>query len=216
MQTMTFARNPRKPFRLLALGDSYTIGESVPGTARWPEQWALRSRARGIRIQRPVEIIAQTGWTTDELLAAISAQSALVGYDFVTLQIGVNNQYRGWPLAPFEAEFEQLLCIASAAVAGNRQRVQVLSIPDWGQTPFGVGCGRDLAQVSAEINAFNAASQGLCERHQIAWLDITEVTRKHSANPKMHAEDGLHPSAAMYRLWAEALLCTGKFGKLGT
>jgi lysophospholipase L1-like esterase len=216
MHTMAFARNPRKPCRLLALGDSYTIGEGVPATARWPEQWASLCNARGARIKRPVEIVAQTGWTTDELLTAISAQSALGGYDFATLQIGVNNQYRGWPLAPFESEFNQLLDIAVAAVDGQRQQVQVLSIPDWGQTPFGEVCGRDLAQVSAEIKTFNAASQSLCASRGIAWLDITELTRAHSANRQMHAEDGLHPSRAMYRLWAESLLCTGKFGKLGS
>ncbi len=216
MQTMAFAHKPRKPCRLLALGDSYTIGEGVPALARWPEQWAGLCNAHGARIKRPVEIVAQTGWTTDELLAAISAQSALVGYDFATLQIGVNNQYRGWPLAPFENEFCQLLDTALNAVAGKRQQVQVLSIPDWGQTPFGAGCGRDLAQVSAEIKAFNTASQGLCASRGIAWLDITELTRSHSQERRMHAEDGLHPSAAMYRLWAETLLCTGKFGKLGS
>lgn len=213
---MAFAHKPRKPCRLLALGDSYTIGESVPSTERWPEQWARLCNARGGRIKRPVEIVAKTGWTTDELLAAIFAQPALGGYDFATLQIGVNNQYRGWPLAPFESEFCQLLDIALEAVAGRRQNVQVLSIPDWGKTPFGAGCGRDLAQVSAEIQAFNTASQSLCLSRDIAWLDITELTRSHSHDLRMHAEDGLHPSAAMYRLWAESLLCTGKFGKLSS
>lgn len=171
---------------------------------------------RGGRIQRPVNCIAQTGWTSDELLAALAAHAPLLGYDLATIQIGVNNQYRGWPLARFELEFTELLRIATAAVAGNPARVQVLSIPDWGQTPFGKSCGRDLAQVSAEINAFNGASQKRCSTLGVAWLDITELTRRCSANPLMHAGDGLHPSAALYRLWAETLLCTGKFGRLAT
>jgi lysophospholipase L1-like esterase len=159
-------------------------------------------------------VIAQTGWTTDELTQAIIEAEPIGSWDLVTLLIGVNNQYRGRDLENFRREFNALLDTAGAAVDHRPERVQVLSIPDWGQTPFGAACGRDLSQVGAEIDAFNGVIAGVCGERGIALLDITGLTRRHSADSRMHAEDGLHPSAAMYRLWAEALLCTGKFGRL--
>jgi lysophospholipase L1-like esterase len=200
--------------RLLALGDSYTIGEAVPPEQRWVEQWAGLMQAEGYAIARPVRVIAQTGWTTDELTQAIIEAEPIGSWDLVTLLIGVNNQYRGRDLENFRREFNALLDTAGAAVDHRPERVQVLSIPDWGQTPFGAACGRDLSQVGAEIDAFNGVIAGVCGERGIALLDITGLTRRHSADSRMHAEDGLHPSAAMYRLWAEALLCTGKFGRL--
>ncbi len=199
---------------LLALGDSYTIGEAVAPDQRWVEQWADLMQAEGHAVARPVRVIAQTGWTTDELALAILAAEPLGAWDLVTLLIGVNNQYRGRDVESFGKEFNTLLDTAMAAVAGRPERIQVLSIPDWGQTPFGAACGRDIALVSAEIDAYNRAIAQRCTARGIALLDVTTLTREHSANPDMHAEDGLHPSAAMYRLWAEALLCTGKFGRL--
>ena len=199
---------------LLALGDSYTIGEAVPPEQRWVEQWAGLMQAEGHAIARPVRVIAQTGWTTDELAQAIIEAEPIGSWDLVTLLIGVNNQYRGRDLENFRREFNTLLDTASAAAGHRPERVQVLSIPDWGQTPFGAACGRDLSQVGAEIDAFNGVIAGVCGERGIALLDITGLTRQHSADSRMHAEDGLHPSAAMYRLWAQALLCTGKFGRL--
>lgn len=200
--------------RILALGDSYTIGEAVVPEQRWVEQWADLMQTEGLAIARPVRVIAQTGWTTDELAQAILAAEPLGAWDLATLLIGVNNQYRGRDVDSFGREFNALLDTALAAVAGRPGRVQVLSIPDWGQTPFGAACGRDLNQVSAEIDAYNLAIVRQCAAHDIAVLDITALTRQHSTDPRMHADDGLHPSAAMYRLWAQALLCTGKFGRL--
>lgn len=199
---------------LLALGDSYTIGEAVPPEQRWVEQWAELMQAEGHAIARPVRVIAQTGWTTDELAQAIFEAEPIGFWDLVTLLIGVNNQYRGRDLENFRREFNALLDTACAVVGHRPERVQVLSIPDWGQTPFGADCGRDLSQVGAEIDAFNGVIAEECGERGIALLDITGLTRRHSADSRMHAEDGLHPSAAMYRLWAEALLCTGKFGRL--
>lgn len=199
---------------LLALGDSYTIGEAVAPDQRWVEQWADLMQAEGHAIARPVHVIAQTGWTTDELAQAITLAQPLGAWDLATLLIGVNNQYRGRDVDGFDREFNALLDTAMAAVADRPERVQVLSIPDWGQTPFGAACGRDLIQVSAEIDAYNQAIAQRCSARSIALLDVTVLTRRFSADPRMHAEDGLHPSAAMYRLWAEALICTGKFGRL--
>ena len=200
--------------RTLALGDSYTIGEAVAPGERWIAQWATRMTAAGHAIAQPVRVIAKTGWTSDELAAELDRQSPLGDWDLVSLLIGVNNQYRGRPLAEYRGQFAGLLDTALQRVGRRAERVQVLSIPDWGQTPFGRQSGRDLAVVSAEIDAFNAAARAGCAEHGVAFLDITTLTRTHSADPSMHAADGLHPSAAMYALWAEALLCTGTFGRL--
>jgi len=200
--------------RLLALGDSYTIGEAIPPEQRWVEQWAGLMQTEGHAIARPVHVIAQTGWTTDELAQAIAAAEPIGSWDLATLMIGVNNQYRGRDLANFRIEFNGLLDIAMIAVDNRPHRVHVLSIPDWGQTPFGAACGRELNQVSAEIDAYNQVIAEVCAIHDIALLDVTGLTRRHSADARMHAEDGLHPSADMHRLWAQALLCTGKFGRL--
>lgn len=200
--------------RLLALGDSYTIGESVAPEARWPEQWAAAMAAAGHGIERPVRVIARTGWTTDELAAEIAGQMPLGQWDLVTLLVGVNNQYRGRPVGEYRGEFDALLETAIGLAGGRPDHVQALSIPDWGQTPFGAASGRDLATVAREIDAYNTVARDVCDRHAVAFLDITGLTRARSRDPAMHAADGLHPSAAMYRLWAEALLCTGKFGRL--
>lgn len=201
--------------RYLALGDSYTIGESVDPVQRWPEQWARLANAQGRQIERPVTVIAQTGWTTDELQQGIEAFGTSGPWDLVSLLIGVNNQYRGRSLENFTMEYTQLAKTAIHLARGEAGHVQALSIPDWGQTPFGAGCGRDITQVALEIDAFNHRAKAVCESLGIAFLDITALTRLHSADPQMHAEDGLHPSARMYELWAKALLFTGKFGRLG-
>ena len=201
--------------RYLALGDSYTIGESVEPNERWPEQWARMANAAGGNIQQPVSVVAQTGWTTDELMQGIATAGLSGSWDLVSLLIGVNNQYRGRSLENFGAEFRLLAETAIHLSHDGARRVQALSIPDWGQTPFGEGCGRDSRQIGLEIDAFNASASAVCESLHISFLDITGLTRRHSKESGMHAEDGLHPSAQMYHLWAKALLLTGKFGRLG-
>ncbi|MGN6111929.1 MAG: SGNH/GDSL hydrolase family protein [Luteimonas sp.] len=191
--------------RYLALGDSYTIGEGVAADARWPVLLARALREGGVAIDEP-RIIATTGWTTDELSAAIDAAGPLGEWDFVTLLIGVNNQYRGRGLDEYRAQFEALLHRAIAFTGGRCDRVLVLSIPDWGVTRFGAESGRDLAQVSRELDAFNDAARELCARHGVAFVDIAPVSRARGAEPAMQADDGLHPSAAMHALWLEAAL----------
>lgn len=213
---MTATPNRSDPMlRYLALGDSYTIGESVKPKERWPEQWARMANEAGGNIQQPVTVVAQTGWTTDELMQGIATAGLSGNWDLVSLLIGVNNQYRGRSLENFGAEFRQLAETAIHLSHDGARRVQALSIPDWGQTPFGEGCGRDRLQIGLEIDAFNASARTVCESLHIAFLDITGLTRRHSKESGMHAEDGLHPSAQMYHLWAKALLLTGKFGRLG-
>ena len=189
----------------LALGDSYTIGESVPEAGRWPRQLAAALRAQGLALDDP-RIIATTGWTTDELSAAMDAAEPLGRHDFVSLLIGVNNQYRGWNLGEYRVEFADLLERAIALAGDRPGRVLVLSIPDWGVTPFGRASGRDTAEIARQLDAFNAAAADECAARGVAFVDITPVSRERGAEPGMVADDGLHPSAAMYAEWTRLAL----------
>lgn len=189
----------------LALGDSYTIGEGIAEDGRWPRQLAQALRADGIALADP-RIIATTGWTTDELGAAIDAAEPLGDHDFVSLLIGVNNQYRGRSVEDYRGEFMALLKRAIGFAGGRSDRVLVLGIPDWGATRFGDESGRDLAQVSRELDAYNAAAREISERHGVAFVDITAVSRTRGAEAAMLADDGLHPSAAMYAQWTRLAL----------
>lgn len=193
--------------RFLALGDSYTIGEGVAEDQRWPNQWAADLRALGADIDAP-RIIAQTGWTTDELSAAIDALEPLGEWDLVSLLIGVNNQYRGRDLQNYRAEFSALLERAIAYAGGDAGRVLVLSIPDWGVTPFARDGKRDLARIADEIDDYNAVNREASETRGAVWRDITDLTRDFGARRDMLADDGLHPSGAMYALWVERLMDT--------
>ena len=188
----------------LALGDSYTIGEGVDEAGRWPVQLAARLRASGIAIDDP-RIIATTGWTTDELAAAMDAAEPLGDWDFVSLLIGVNNQYRGRSVDDYAGEFDRLLHRALALVGGRADRVLVLSIPDWGVTPFARESGRDLRQIADELDAYNATTHAICAAQGVAFVDITAISRAGNG-PDMLAADGLHPSAAQYTRWADAAL----------
>jgi len=185
--------------RYLALGDSYTIGEGVPAQGRWPHLLAAALRDRGIALQQP-QTIATTGWTTDELDAGIDTAAPQGSFDFCSLLIGVNNQYRGRPLDEYSAQFSALLERALAFVNGDSTRVLVLSIPDWGVTPF--AADRDAAAIATALDAFNASAAALCRTRDVAFVDITAISRARGAEPAMLADDGLHPSAAMYALWS--------------
>jgi lysophospholipase L1-like esterase len=190
--------------RFLALGDSYTIGESVAESERWPLQLVARMHARGIAFDPP-EIIATTGWTTDELAAAMDAKypaGTRADFDLVSLLIGVNNQYRGRALDEYRKEFGALLGRAQALAGDAPQRVLVLAIPDWGVTPFGANSGRDTAQIARELDAFNAAAAEIAQARGVRFVDTSRVSRERGA--EWVAEDGLHPSAELYAAWAEA------------
>ncbi|WP_349998308.1 SGNH/GDSL hydrolase family protein [Stenotrophomonas lacuserhaii] len=187
----------------LALGDSYTIGEGVPAEGRWPHQLAALLRARGIALQEP-RTIATTGWTTDELDAGIDAVAPDGPFDFVSLLIGVNNQYRGRSLQEYQQQFSALLQRALAFAGGRPSRVLVLSIPDWGVTPF--AHDRDRAAIAEALDGYNHAAQAICNALGIAYVDITDLSRQHGAEAAMLADDGLHPSARMYALWAQRAL----------
>lgn len=191
--------------RYLALGDSYTIGEGVEPDGRWPVQLARALREEGIPLADP-HIIAATGWTTDELSAAIDAAEPLGRFDFASLLIGVNNQYRGRTVDDYRGELDDLLARATAFADGHTDRVLLLSIPDWGVTPFAIQSGRDRDLIAAELDAYNIAAREACAARGIAFVDITPVSRERGGEDAMLADDGLHPSAAMYAQWARLAL----------
>ncbi len=191
--------------RYLALGDSYTIGEGVPEAERWPVQLVARLRAAGLPVSTP-QLIARSGWTTDELAEAV-AQAAPVGpFDLVSLLIGVNNQYRHRSLEEYRQQFGDLLAQAIALAGGQAQRVLVLSIPDWGVTPFALEMRRDPARVAAEIDAFNAVNEEETRLRGAEYVNVTAVSRQAMHNPNLLAEDGLHPSGLMYAEWVRLAL----------
>ena len=187
----------------LALGDSYTIGESVDATLRWPVQLAQALQREGIPTREPV-IIAQTGWTTDELARGIEEAGLSGAYDLVSLLIGVNNQYRGRALEEYRLQFLDLLSQAITFAEGDPKRVLVLSIPDWGVTPFAER--RDREQIGGEIDAFNRIKRNESEAAGVRYVDVTGISREAATDPTLVAGDGLHPSGTMYARWAEAAL----------
>lgn len=189
-------------FTYLALGDSYTIGESVPENERFPNQAAALLAAEGISLAPP-RIIARTGWTTDELEAAVAAANITDTFGIVTLLIGVNNQYRGRSTAEYKTEFTRLLQQAIHFAAGHSDRVVVLSIPDWGAVPFAEG--RDRQQIAEEIDAFNAINRSVSKKFRVHYLDITPDTRKATQDPGLVASDGLHYSGRGMAVWAAKL-----------
>ncbi|MGJ4729907.1 SGNH/GDSL hydrolase family protein [Luteimonas sp. SDU101] len=191
--------------RYLALGDSYTIGEGIEASARWPVQLARGLREEGLALGDP-RIIATTGWTTDELSAAIDAAEPLGRFDFVSLLIGVNNQYRRRGVDEYRAQFDALLLRATGFAGGRPGRVLVLSIPDWGVTPFARDSGRDLIAIARELDAYNEAARETCAARDVAFVDITAVSRARGAQPAMLAADGLHPSSAMHAQWTRLAL----------
>jgi lysophospholipase L1-like esterase len=183
----------------LALGDSYTIGEGVDEAERWPNQLASR-----LGLDAP-ETVAQTGWTTDELSAAMDAYTFHPPYALVTLLIGVNDQYRGRELADYRQEFTRLLQRA-IGLSGEPQRVVVVSIPDWSVTPFARTSGRDVRAIAREIDVYNAANAQIARTLHAPYADVTAISRDRGAASEMLVSDGLHPSAAMYTRWLEAIL----------
>ncbi|MEE4214264.1 MAG: SGNH/GDSL hydrolase family protein, partial [Bacteroidales bacterium] len=186
----------------LALGDSYTIGESVEEQLRWPVQLVERLREDNVKIN-DAEIIARTGWTTDELMRAVDAAEPGNEYDLVSLLIGVNNQYRGRDLSNFREELAELIDIAVRSADSVASRVIVLSIPDWGVMPFAEG--RDRGEIAGEIDAFNRVVNEECSYAGVKFYDITAISRKAANDPSLVAGDGLHPSGKMYSMWVDLI-----------
>lgn len=191
--------------RYLALGDSCTIGERVGAEERWPVRLAALLRGRGAAVGDP-EIVARTGWTTDELMAGIDRAAPAGPFDLVSLLIGVNNQYRGRDPGEYRDQFRALLERAVSFAGGEAARVIVLSIPDWGTTPFAEG--RDRERIAAEIDRFNAINREETERRGARYVDVTPVSRTAAGEgaKTLIAPDGLHPSGGMYAEWARLAL----------
>lgn len=202
---------PTKIIKYLALGDSYTIGQSVCETCRFPIQ--LQTEIKGILTANNLittNIIAQTGWTTTNLKSAIASQNPSNDYDLVTLLIGVNNQYQNKPFSLYEQEFPELVSIAIEKAKGNKANIIVVSIPDYAYTPFGNG----NTTISTQIDNYNAFAKSYCENNNITFINITDITRLGLAQPNLVATDGLHPSEVAYGKFVERIFPVAK-AKLG-
>jgi lysophospholipase L1-like esterase len=189
-------------YSYLALGDSYTIGQGVAEQDRYPNQLKDSLGKAGLAIGESL-MIARTGWTTDELSNGIDNATVNPPYNLVTLLIGVNNQYRGRSLENYREEFAVLLIRAIGFAGGDPGKVIVLSIPDWGVTPFAQG--RDRDKIAREIDAFNAVNLDESQKAGVSYIDVTEISRLAANRPELLATDGLHPSGLMYRLWVDEL-----------
>lgn len=191
-------KHGQRVLRYLALGDSYTIGESVDSAQRYPMQIADSLKKRGYLMEDPL-IIAVTGWTTSDLKAGIKASNPQGPYDLVSLLIGVNNQYRGMDINVYRREFGELLDQSIYFAGNDTGRVIVLSIPDWGVTPF--ASGRDREKIAGEIDEYNAINKEITLSRGIVWVDVTGISRLAGNDASLIAGDGLHPSGKMYTEW---------------
>lgn len=197
---------------ILSLGDSYTIGEGVKPEERWPVQLTQAMRSMGLEVRDP-QIIARTGWTTDELKKGIQESKVEARYDWVTVLIGVNNQYRGKSAEGYRSELREMLLYAIDKAGSNPKRVVVLSIPDWGVTPFAKEKKRDPATIAAELDAFNRVKREECEQLGVHFVDITDISREAGledgnlpSDQRLLAADGLHPSGLMYQRWVQRVI----------
>ncbi|MDA7502182.1 SGNH/GDSL hydrolase family protein [Chitinophagales bacterium] len=184
----------------LALGDSYTIGEGVDEDSRWPKQLEKKLMANNCTVAS-TSVLAQTGWTTRDLIESLNTAD-LGQFDLVSLSIGVNNQYQGLSFDEFKIEFEELLN-ASVQLSGDSSRVFVVSIPDYGLTPFGSSNAETIAQ---ELDNYNDFSAQICEERSIPYIDITTISRTLGASNGALASDNLHPSGSQYAAWVEEIL----------
>jgi lysophospholipase L1-like esterase len=187
----------------LALGDSYTIGESVTENERWPMQLTSRLNEAGFNVQSP-KIIAQTGWRTDDLLNAMNSQLSSEKYDLVSVLIGVNNQYQRKSITVFEEELKVILEKAISYSKSGKENVFMVSIPDYGVTPFGLNSGRE--NISQEIIEYNLICKQVAEEMDIPFYNITDISLEAETNTDLVAGDGLHPSGEMYRRWVVRIL----------
>jgi lysophospholipase L1-like esterase len=187
----------------LALGDSYTIGESIPENLRWPVQLVDQLNNSGFSMAQP-EIIATTGWTTDELQTAINEENPSTNYKLVSLLIGVNNQYRGYPIKQYKIEFKKLLEQAISFADGKAERIFVVSIPNYGVTPFGMEKGED--RIRNELLIYDAIADSISSEFNIPFINITPISEKAKTDASYIASDQLHPSGKQYSEWVDLML----------
>ncbi|MFS4418704.1 SGNH/GDSL hydrolase family protein [Maribacter sp. 2307ULW6-5] len=197
------AEGPTKIWNYLALGDSYTVGESVPPGQSFPKQLE-NALEPALNADITTNIIAVTGWRTDNLLRALAEETPGDDHDLVTLLIGVNNQYQNAPFEVYEREFPELLQKSLGYAGNDKDRVFVISIPDWGQTPFAEG--RDREAIATELDAYNAFAKKTTEALGMVFIDITDITRQGLEQPELVAQDGLHPSAVAYERFVARML----------
>lgn len=188
--------------RYLAMGDSYTAGRFVPTAQSFPYQLVASLQNKGVNVAQPV-ILAQNGWRTDELLKGIAEHAKTETFDFVTLLIGVNNQYQNKNHDTYQTEFTQVLNSAIIMAKGNPKHVFVLSIPDWGSTPF--ANGRNLDKISTEIDEYNIINKAVANAAKVHYIDVTSLSRTDGMNTDLVTTDHLHPSARMYSWWVQKL-----------
>lgn len=198
MKPIAMQRN----YTYLALGDSYTIGEAVLLQESFPYQTVQFLRKKGYKVAAP-EMIAKTGWTTRELQSAMARHIFAAKYDFVSLLIGVNNQYRGEEIIVYKEQFEALLNRSIELAGGRNESCFVLSIPDYSTTPFAKD--KDVARISREIDAYNNLKKAICIQYKVPYIDITSPLRRGAKQEDYLASDGLHPSAQAYTKWAQKL-----------
>ena len=198
---------PAEPenFKLIALGDSYTIGQSVCESCRFPAQLKDSLQARYTALDTfNLEIIAQTGWTTTNLKNAISSANPETDFDLVTLLIGVNNQYQNKPFELYETEFVELVSTAITLVGGDASKLIVVSIPDYAYTPFGQGS--NALNISTQLELYNTYAQTYCADNNLKYVYITDITQEGIDNPALVATDNLHPSTLAYTKFVERIL----------
>ncbi|MBC7418568.1 MAG: SGNH/GDSL hydrolase family protein [Pedobacter sp.] len=201
-QTDTKLVNTDKGITYLALGDSYTIGESVLAEDSYPYQITKLLNDANTAVENP-EIIAVTGWTTKDLLAAIATEKPSNNYNFVTLLIGVNNQYSREDISIYQQDFTTLLTKAISFASGDKSRVFIISIPDWGVTPFAKDDVRSSLQIGKEIDRYNAFAKKITSAAGVSFTNITPASRNAATDATLLASDGLHPSGKMYAEWAD-------------
>ena len=185
----------------LALGDSYTIGEGVNENERWPNQFVEVAYENGLDFEKP-EIIAETGWKTFDLLNAISQTNFTQKYDYVSLLIGVNNQFNSRSIDEFEEDLNKLMDKINSLKKSNGNII-IISIPDWGYTPFGNSYNRE--KISSEINLFNNSLITFANSYGLKYVDVTEISRRAINESNLLASDNLHPSGLMYLEWAKKI-----------
>jgi lysophospholipase L1-like esterase len=190
--------------KYLALGDSYTVGQNVCYSCKFPEQLQQSLKNTNIANSYSLKVIAQTGWTTTNLNSGINNQNLNANYDFVSLLIGVNNQYQNEAFSLYEKEFPELVNKSIGFANGDKNKVIVVSIPDYAYTPFGQGSGK-ASSISYEIDNYNAFAKKYCDENNIVFISITDITRKGLMDTELVAQDGLHPSEKAYSLFVERI-----------
>ncbi|MBD3636263.1 MAG: SGNH/GDSL hydrolase family protein [Crocinitomicaceae bacterium] len=196
-------QNNKIPYTYLALGDSYTIGESVSESERWPVQLVSALNKKGIKVEEP-RIIAKTGWRTDDMLnAAKSELDSTQQFEMVSLLIGVNNEYQGWAPEEFEPEFEACLDFAISKCKNGVKGVFVVSIPDYGYTPFGK---KKQKQISERLKIYNSICKKVSKEKGVTFYNITPISQSNPDDITLVAKDGLHPSGKQYGMWVDSFI----------